>query len=62
MEEGELDPETGWPVERTRLWSAVIDANMDCNGGFWAYFMPVDWVGQLTRDGKQKLMQEFFRL
>jgi hypothetical protein len=40
----------------------VIDANMDRNGGFWAYFLPVGWAGQLTPDGKQKLMQEFFRL
>lgn len=62
IEEEELDPRTGWPVERTRLWSSVIDANMDCNGGFWAYFVPSCSVHEKTSDGKQKLRQEFFVL
>ena len=62
MEESELDPETGWPVERTRLWSSVIDANMDANGGFWAYFLPSEWVGVVDATGKQRLIQERFNL
>ena len=62
MEESELDPETGWPVERTRLWSSVIDANMDAQGGFWAYFLPSEWVGVVDATGKQRLIQERFNL
>ncbi|KAF2026855.1 hypothetical protein EK21DRAFT_73176, partial [Setomelanomma holmii] len=62
IEEEEVDPITGWPVERTRLWSSVIDANMDRNGGFWAYFMPSSSAFQKTPDGKPRLRQEFFIL
>ena len=62
IEEEELDPITGWLVERTRLWSSVIDANMDRNGGFWAYFLPSRWIHEKTPDGKQKIVQEFFVL
>ncbi|KAJ4323672.1 hypothetical protein N0V94_001731 [Neodidymelliopsis sp. IMI 364377] len=57
-EESELDPETGWPVERTRLASCVIDANMDVNGGFWIYLTPSEWVGQVDASGKLRLLQE----
>ncbi|KAH7083810.1 hypothetical protein FB567DRAFT_446714 [Paraphoma chrysanthemicola] len=60
IEEEKVEPTTGWPVESTRLWSSVIDANMDQNGGFWAYFLPSCWVHEKTDDGKQKLRQEFF--
>jgi hypothetical protein len=62
MEESELNPETGWPVERTRLWSSVIDANMDARGGFWAYFLPSEWVGEVDATGKQRVIQERFNL
>jgi hypothetical protein len=60
LEEKELDPTTGWPVEKTRLWSCVIDANMDNKGGFWARFMPVIWVYERTASGKPKILQEYF--
>ncbi len=45
MEERELDPVTGWPVASTRLWSSVIDANMDSDGGFWVTFLPAKYLG-----------------
>ncbi|KAF2806269.1 uncharacterized protein BDZ99DRAFT_362968, partial [Mytilinidion resinicola] len=38
IEEREVDPATGWPVDRTRLYSVVIDGNMDGNGRFSARF------------------------
>lgn len=62
IEEEELDPTTGWPVGRTRLWSSVIDANMDQRGGFWAYFMRVEALH--AREGYEKpaLMEEFFSM
>ncbi|KAF2825744.1 hypothetical protein CC86DRAFT_34424 [Ophiobolus disseminans] len=60
MEEEELDPVTGWPVEQTRLWSSVIEANMDSKGGFWAHFLPSRWMHEKHPDGSQKLLQEFF--
>ena len=62
MEESELDSSTGWPVERTRLYSSVIDANMDANGGFWVYFLPAEWVGEVDASGKQRLIQERFNM
>lgn len=62
IEEDEIDSVTGWPVERTRLTSCVISADMDRNGGFWVTFLPARWVGELGPDGKQKLQQEFFHL
>lgn len=62
MEESELDPETGWPVERTRLYSSVIDANMDVNGHFWVYFVPSEWVGETDATGKQKQIMERFKM
>ncbi|KAF2799764.1 hypothetical protein K505DRAFT_386986 [Melanomma pulvis-pyrius CBS 109.77] len=62
MEESEVDLETGWPVERTRLWSNVIDANMDRNGGFWVHFLPAIWVGEVEPDGKPKILHEWFVL
>lgn len=60
MEESEVDPESGWPVERTRLYSAEINAKMDAEGGFWVYYLPSDWVGQLDEHGTQRLKQERF--
>ncbi|KAJ4982528.1 C6 zinc finger domain protein [Stagonosporopsis vannaccii] len=62
MEESELDPDTGWPAERTRLYSSVIDANMDANGHFWVYFVPSGWVGETDATGKQKQIMERFSL
>jgi hypothetical protein len=60
LEEKEVDPETGWPVEKVRLWSCVIEAGMDHKGGFWAAFMPVIWVHERTPLGKPKILQEYF--
>lgn len=58
LEERELDPATAWPPEHTRLFSSVIDANMDAKGNFWARFVPSGWVGQLDATGKQQEMME----
>lgn len=60
IEEEELDPTTGWPVERTRLWSTVVDVNMDENGGFWAYFTPVTEVQKPASEGEPQFKSEFF--
>ncbi|KAH8725889.1 hypothetical protein GQ44DRAFT_652071 [Phaeosphaeriaceae sp. PMI808] len=62
IEEKVLDPVTGWPGEETRLWSSVIDANMDSRGGFWAYFTPIGWLHEKATDGKPKTVQEHFIL
>jgi hypothetical protein len=62
LEEAEVDPSTGWPVEETRLWNCIIKAGMDHNGGFWATFLPATWVGLLDASGNQKLIREFFVL
>jgi hypothetical protein len=60
IEEREVDPNTGWPVEEVRLWLCTINAEMDRNGGFWASYLPARWVGELDVNGKQKLLWEFF--
>jgi hypothetical protein len=60
LEEQELDPTTGWPVGKARLWSAVIAAGMDQKGGYWASFQPVPWVHQKTPAGNPKILQEYF--
>ncbi|KAF2185302.1 hypothetical protein K469DRAFT_739026 [Zopfia rhizophila CBS 207.26] len=52
IEESEVDPVTGWPVETARLWSSVIDANMDRNGGFWVNFLSASWVEGKVVGGK----------
>jgi hypothetical protein len=62
MEESELDPTTGWPVEEGRLWNPTVNAEMDRNGGFWASFLPARWVGELDATGKQRLLWEHFVL
>jgi hypothetical protein len=62
MEEKEVDATTGWPVEHTRMWSCVINADMDQTGGFWAYFMPIVWLHERTPDGKPKALSEFFSM
>jgi len=60
MEEEEVDPVTGWPVARVRLWSSVIESHMGATGGFWANFLPSGWVGQKTPDGKQRVLRQYF--
>jgi hypothetical protein len=63
MEEKEIDPVTGWPVARTRLWSIGINANMDQKGGFWASFTTVPMVLEERKDGERpRTLQEFFVL
>ncbi|CAO2655300.1 Nn.00g103640.m01.CDS01 [Neocucurbitaria sp. VM-36] len=63
MEEKEVDPETGWPVERTRFWSSVVDANMDRDGGFWVSFLLAQWLGVVGPEVlKTKLIWERFVL
>jgi hypothetical protein len=62
IEESEVEPETGWPVEEIRLWNCTINADMDRNGGFWASYLPARWVGDLDANGKQKLLWQFFVL
>ncbi|CAN9291260.1 unnamed protein product [Alternaria alternata] len=62
LEEAEVDPRTGWPVEATRLWNCVPKAGMDHNGGFWVAFIPARWIGILNADGTQKTMYEYFVL
>lgn len=67
IEESHVDPETGFPRAEARLWAAVIDGNMDRNGGFWVTFALADWVrkGALgsagRRTGRQDAQwEEFF--
>ncbi|KAF2467367.1 uncharacterized protein BDR25DRAFT_305745 [Lindgomyces ingoldianus] len=61
IEEMEVD-EKGWPTEEMRLWSTVIDANMDQTGGFWVDFLPAKWVGSFDGEGRQRLRSEWFVL
>jgi hypothetical protein len=60
LEEAEVDPVTGWPVERARFWNSVIDANMDEKGGFWVSFMPVTEVQKPVEEGKPEFVLEHF--
>jgi hypothetical protein len=62
IEEQEFDLLKGWPVEETRLWSSVIDADMDQKGGFWAYFMKTTALRERKPGEKPRSMQEFFTL
>jgi hypothetical protein len=62
LEEAEVDPATGWPVERARFWNTVIDANMDEKGGFWVSFMPVTEVQKPASEGKPEFVLEFFTM
>lgn len=43
LEESELDPITGWPVQKTRLGPTII-REMDGNGGFWVGFRSIAWM------------------
>jgi hypothetical protein len=61
LEEEEVD-ERGWPVEQTRFWNVVIDANMDQKGGFWVYFMPGEEVKKTVEQGKPQHKAEFFHV
>jgi hypothetical protein len=60
IEEEELDPTTGWPSDRTRLWSSIIDANIDQNGGFWAHYLRVEALHARKGLGTPKMIHEFF--
>ena len=62
LEEADVDPGTGWPVEETRLWNCVVKAGMDHNGGFWVEFTPARWIGLLDANGQRKMMYEYFVL
>ena len=62
IEEEELDSETGWPVDKTRLYATIVNADMDCRGGFSVYFLPSRWVGEIDENGQQKIMHERFVL
>ncbi|KAI4954040.1 hypothetical protein J4E91_001749 [Alternaria rosae] len=62
MEEAEVNPDTGWPVEETRLWNCIIKAGMDRSGGFEATFLPATWIGLVDANGNQKMIREFFVL
>jgi hypothetical protein len=61
VEESEVDPATGWPVDRTRV-GVLIDGNMDGNGRFSAAFNntvpPQNY--SLSRD--ERVMVEWFVL
>jgi hypothetical protein len=43
LEEAEVDPATGWPVERTRIWSTIIRGDMDEHGRFLVFFAIGHW-------------------
>ncbi|KAH6642151.1 hypothetical protein C7974DRAFT_384930 [Boeremia exigua] len=60
MEEMELDPHTGWPVEHSRFYSTIVDGNMDANGGFCVYFVPSAWAGEVDETGKERSIVERF--
>lgn len=51
MEEVEVD-DRGRPTERARLWSSVIDLNVEHNREFWAIFYPATWVNDIDGEGK----------
>ncbi|KAF2015179.1 hypothetical protein BU24DRAFT_229247 [Aaosphaeria arxii CBS 175.79] len=44
IEEREVDPETGWPIQRSRLVSALVSSDMDRNGRFYAAYRSLPWV------------------
>jgi hypothetical protein len=43
LEESEVDPATGWPVERARIWSTIIRGDVDSNGRFDVVFVVGQW-------------------
>jgi hypothetical protein len=73
LEERELDPVTGWPVERVRIWSTMIHGEMDGNGRFPVYFAIGHWGegrgtpplppgGVLPHDPNGRIWREWFVL
>ncbi|KAF2640268.1 hypothetical protein P280DRAFT_452890 [Massarina eburnea CBS 473.64] len=55
IEEEEVDPVTGWPVEDTRLWCAVLDGSIESTGGFWVNFARATWVVEGARRHEEAL-------
>ena len=43
IEESELDPVTGWPTERVRIWSSQIHGDVDADGKFQVWFARGHW-------------------
>jgi hypothetical protein len=43
LEEREVDPVSGWPVQRTRLGPAII-MDMNATGGFSVGFRSIAWM------------------
>jgi hypothetical protein len=73
LEEREVDPDTGWPVERTRIWSTMIHGEMDGKGRFPVYFAIGHWGegrgtpplppgGILPHDPRGRIWREWFVL
>lgn len=71
IEEEQVDPMTGWPVERTRIWINVINGDMDEHGRFSAIFARGFWGDGkglpkiedgvvLSRDNGDRLWKEWF--
>lgn len=73
LEEREVDMITGWPVERTRIWSTMIHGEMDGNGRFPVFFAIGHWGegrgtpplppgGILPHDSSGRIWREWFVL
>jgi hypothetical protein len=73
FEERELDPVTGWPVESARIWSTMINGEMDGNGRFPVDFAIGHWGegrgtpplppgGILPHDPSGRIWREWFVL
>jgi hypothetical protein len=73
LEEREVDPLTGWPVESARIWSTMIHGEMDGNGRFPVYFVVGHWGegrgtppippdGILPHDPRGRVWKEWFLL
>ncbi|KAF2489857.1 hypothetical protein BU16DRAFT_166020 [Lophium mytilinum] len=62
IEESEVDPTTGWPVDKTRLYSVVIDGNMDGNGRFSARFSTGFQVDNFSWKREERVWVEWFIL
>lgn len=73
LEESELDPLTGWPTERARIWSAQIHGDVDVDGRFQVWFakghwgegrgsppLPAPWV--LKKFPRTEIWREWFML
>ena len=43
LEESEVDPISGWPVQGTRLGPTIIK-DMNETGGFWVGFRSIAWM------------------